>query len=194
MNIIKTKAKATSSELVRNHTYIRLDQISNPAWYVIHTMANHEILVEKLLSKKNFEIFMPRISVLSKRKDRKKVIDVPLFRSYCFINTSLCPKDYYEIVKTAGVARILGINGHFNPVPHEIIESIRGTIESGRLYYAYDNLPVGTRVRVCEGPLEGVIGVIVRRHEKKRRLVVSVDLMNVGVAVELENEAVEPYH
>jgi hypothetical protein len=42
-------------------------------------MANHEFLVENILLKKNFEIFMPRISISSRRKDRKKIIDVPLF-------------------------------------------------------------------------------------------------------------------
>jgi transcriptional antiterminator NusG len=193
MDFRKHKLNVMSSELINNLVYIHLDQLSNPEWYVIHTMANHEFLVEKLLLKKNFEIFLPCISIPSKRKDRKKIIDVPLFRSYCFINTSLWPKDYYEIVRTPGVARILGVKDRFIPVPKETIESIRVAIESGRYYNSYNCLPLGTRVRVCEGPLEGAIGIILKKRDKKRRLLISVELMNTAVAVELENESVEPY-
>jgi transcription antitermination factor NusG len=193
MNYRNEQVKIESSRLISNPIYIQLDQVSNPAWYVIHTMPNHEFLAEKLLLKKSYDIFMPRLSIPSRRKDRKKIIEVPLFRSYCFINTNLCPKDYCEIVKTPGVARILGIKGRFFPIPQETIESIKVTLGSGRPYSSYDSLPVGARVRVCEGPLEGVIGVISRKREKNRRLVISVNLMNIAVAVELENEAVEAY-
>ena len=44
-----------------------------------------------------------------------------------------------------------------------------------------------------EGPLAGTIGIILRRQEKRRHLVVAVELFQRSVAVELEDEAVEPY-
>ena len=43
-----------------------------------------------------------------------------------------------------------------------------------------------------EGPLAGTIGIILRRREKRQRLVVAVELFQRSVAVELEDEAVEP--
>jgi transcription antitermination factor NusG len=45
----------------------------------------------------------------------------------------------------------------------------------------------------AEGPLSGTIGIIQRRCEKKRHLVVAVELFQRSVAVEMEDEAVEPY-
>lgn len=48
-------------------------------------------------------------------------------------------------------------------------------------------------MRTLEGPLAGVIGIILKRREKKRRLVVAVELFQRSVAVELEDEAVAPY-
>lgn len=176
-----------------NTCQIDLDQISTPSWYVIHALPNREFVVEKRLLSKGLEIFLPRITVHSRRKDRKKFLEVPLFRSYLFVHTSLWPRDFYEIINTPGVFRILGLNGLFIPVPTEIIESLRITTESGRSYYPCDNLPLGARIRISEGPLEGAIGVILRRLKKKRRLIISLDLMNIRVAVELANEAIEPY-
>ena len=42
-----------------------------------------------------------------------------------------------------------------------------------------------------EGPLAGTMGVIVRSLDKRRRLVVAVELFQRSVAVELEEEVVE---
>jgi len=41
--------------------------------------------------------------------------------------------------------------------------------------------------------LSGTIGIILRRREKKRHLVVEVEMFRRSVAVELEDEAVELY-
>jgi transcription antitermination factor NusG len=52
-------------------------------------------------------------------------------------------------------------------------------------------LKTGSLVRVLEGPLAGVVGVILGRKEKKSRLIVSEELFQRSVAVELDSEAVE---
>lgn len=178
----------------RNSTFqVEINQISTPAWYVIHSLPNHEFVAEKILLKKELTVFLPRIQALSRRKDRKKIIEMPLFRGYLFIHTALWPKEFYDIMNTQGVYRILGVKGRFIPVPPEIIESIKIMLNSGRSFFPCDKLAVGARVRIAEGPLEGAVGVILRRRKKNRRLVVSVEFMNLAVAVELANEAVEPY-
>jgi hypothetical protein len=53
----------------------------------------------------------------------------------------------------------------------------------------------GSRKKLRNIPLPpGYLFVqILRTGEKKRRLVISADLMNVAVAVQLANDAVEPY-
>jgi transcription antitermination factor NusG len=49
-------------------------------------------------------------------------------------------------------------------------------------------------VRILDGPLAGIVGIILERLEKKRKLVVSVELFHRAVAVQIEEDAVEPYH
>ena len=51
----------------------------------------------------------------------------------------------------------------------------------------------GMQVRISEGPLTGTVGIILRRRGRKRRLVVAVELFQRSLAVELEEEAVEPW-
>jgi len=163
------------------------------AWYVIHAHSRHEGKVALALQRKEFEIFLPRITVRSRRQDRRLFLQVPLFPSYLFINTVLEAVVYHEIIKLPGVVRLLGVNGRPSPVSPEKVESIRAIVESGRPYYPWEYLGEGKQVRILHGPLAGTIGMILRRREKKRRLLVAVELFQRSVAVELEDEAVEAY-
>jgi transcriptional antiterminator NusG len=167
--------------------------VEGPAWYVVHARSRHEAKVEFALRQKEFKIFLPRISVRSRRQDRRRFLKVPLFPSYLFVYTVLEPFAFYEIIKLPGVVRLLGMNGRPGQVPPEQVESIRAIVESDRPYYPWVYLSQGKLVRILEGPLAGTIGMILRWREKQRRLIVAVELFQRSVAVELEDEAIEPY-
>ena len=171
----------------------RYPSVTELAWYVIHARSKHEAKVEAALQQKGLEIFLPRISVRSRRQDRRVFLNVPLFPGYLFVHSVLDSFAYHEIITLPGVVRLLGINGHSRPVPAAQVESIKAIVESDRPYYPWVYLGQGKPVRILEGPLAGTTGIILRRQEKKRRLVVEVELFQRSVAVELEDEAVEPY-
>lgn len=166
----------------------------HPAWYVIYTNSRHEIQVEARLKKIGLEIFLPIINVLSRRRDRKQMIDVPLFPGYLFVHTSLEEQAYCEIIRQPGVVRILGYAGRQTPVPTEVVESIQKILASSRPYDPLAHFKVGQQVRILDGPLAGTIGVLHKVRGKKRRLVVGVELFQRSVAVELDDEAVERWN
>ena len=56
----------------------------------------------------------------------------------------------------------------------------------------YPYLREGQRVRITEGPLAGVEGILVRNRPKQGLLVLSVELLQRSVAVEIECDAVDP--
>lgn len=47
-------------------------------WYVIHTSSRHEVKVEVGLTMKGLEVFLPRVMVRSRRRDRLRMLEVPL--------------------------------------------------------------------------------------------------------------------
>jgi transcriptional antiterminator NusG len=165
--------------------------IAEPAWYVVHTRSRHESKVELALMQKGIEIFLPRIIVPSRRRDRKLLINLPLFPGYLFVHADLVTSVYHKIIKQPGVVRLLWRNGNPSPVSNEKIESIKIIVESDRPYYPWGYLDSGKRVRIIDGPLSGAVGIIERRRDKKRRLVVAVELFQRSVAVELDEETVE---
>lgn len=163
------------------------------AWYVIQTRCRHEDKVALRLRRHDLEVFLPRHTVPSRRRDRRVLLEAPLFPGYLFIHTDWQINDYREIIQLFGVVRILGTNGSYAPVPEETVASIRTAAASGRPCQPWPFLEQGRRVRIVDGPLTGVTGTVVAPRQKKRKLVVSVELFRRAMAVELRDDAVEPW-
>jgi len=166
-------------------------QTSNqPSWYAVYTKSRHEAKVEMALQRKGLEVFLPRITIASRRRDRQLFLQLPLFPGYIFVLTLLTVQKYQEILKAPGVVQLLG-NGSPLPVPEETVDSVKAIVESVHPFYTWPYLKPGSLVQVIEGPLAGVVGTLIARKDKQRRLVVSVELFQRAVAVELSGEAVE---
>lgn len=162
-------------------------------WYAIRTKSRHEQKVKSQLENKSFKVFLPMMEGWSKRKDRKKKILKPLFPGYLFIDFELIKSRWLEILKVPGVANILGYTNEPFPVPEEQIASLQAIIKSDLTVNYYTYLKKGDQVKVVSGPLEGAVGILLDVQEKKKRLVVSVDMLNRAVAVEVEGDVVEKY-
>jgi transcriptional antiterminator NusG len=181
--------------LIETHSIIKSEIIPlegfTAAWYAIYVQCRHEARVESALQHKGVEVFLPRVTTLSRRRDRRLLINVPLFPGYLFVRTDLDSYGYREILKAPGMVRLLGLKGSPTPVPAETIDSVKAIVDSDQPFYPWPYLKTGSLVRVLDGPLAGVVGVILGRKEKKRRLIVSVELFQRSVGVELDSEAVE---
>ncbi|MFQ6672904.1 MAG: UpxY family transcription antiterminator, partial [Candidatus Tectimicrobiota bacterium] len=153
---------------------------SNPAlrWYALRTKSRHEQKVTDRLVSKDFHVFLPLIEVWSRRKDRKKLINRPMFPGYLFVECELTKDAWIEIVKTPGVANLLGYAGKPVPVPEEQVSSIQKVVDSGVHVRYHQYLNAGDRVQVVDGPLKGAEGIMMGANEKRQRLVISVDLLN----------------
>ena len=99
------------------------DKLSD-AWYVLHTKSRFENVVHEGLLKKNLDVFLPKIKVQSRRRDRRLMIQVPLFPGYLFVRTDLRPERHLEIVKTVGAVRLIGTKDGPVPVPDETVASL----------------------------------------------------------------------
>ena len=96
-------------------------QISKLKWYAVHTRSRHEQTVYDRLMCKSIHTFLPKIETWSKRKDREKRIQVPMFRGYVFIQANLENRLWLSVLQTPGVARIISSNGEPVPIPEKIL-------------------------------------------------------------------------
>ena len=164
--------------------------ILKPSWYVLHTKSRFENVVHDGLYKKSVEVFLPKIRVPSKRRDRKLMIHVPLFPGYVFVRTDLDPYHHLEIVKTVGAVRLIGSKEGPIPVSDQTIDSLRIMISTEQPVHTGFQLKRGDRVQVVAGPFIGVTGTFVH-YRGKGRVVVNIDALGQYAAVEVNEADIE---
>lgn len=167
---------------------------ANPSprsWYVLHTRSRFENVVNDGLAKKAVEVFLPKMRVRSKRRDRRLLIDVPLFPGYVFVRTSLDPREQLDIVKTVGVVRFIGNSQGPLAVPDPTIDSLRIMVASESPLMTGQRLRRGDRVIVVTGPLAGVTGTFVR-YKNQDRVIVNIEALGQYAAADVRAEDVEP--
>jgi transcription antitermination factor NusG len=179
--------KGVANLTVAEHT--TSGSIDQSAWWAVYTRHQHEKTLAEMLSLKGFEVFLPLYESTRRWKDRKKVIELPLFPCYLFIRG--CIDHKLKVLTTPGVHMILHRGQQIAAIPDEEIESIQRAIGTRCLVEPHPFLKCGMRVRVVRGSLEGLQGILVRK-KNLFRLVLSVDMLMQSVSVEVETSDVEP--
>jgi transcription antitermination factor NusG len=163
------------------------------SWFALWTHSHCEQLVHDQLVAKGFRVFLPTMRSWSRRAGKQRLIPVPMFQSYLFINHAVDKGSYVEILKTRGLVRILGARwDELLPVADAEIDALVRIQDAGVPVLPHTYLRDGQRVRINEGPLAGVEGVLVRSRPNRGVLVLSVDLLRQSVAVEVDCTAVMP--
>jgi len=160
-------------------------------WYAIHTRSHFEQKVFDGISGKSVEVFLPKIQVMSRRKDRRKKIMIPLLPGYVFVRFEMDPEVYWEIIKTVGVVRMIGFMGKPVSAKDEEINALMILNGTDRTVHNQSFMKAGDRVMIMEGPLKGLVGFYLRHKGQSEKVVVSVELLQRSLAVEIEDWALE---
>jgi transcription antitermination factor NusG len=162
-----------------------LDSVLAPKWYALYTRSRFEKKMLRELTDRKIEVFLPMREVLSRWKDRKKRIWIPLFPGYIFVNQVDTPENRYRILNIQGAVRFVGFEGHANPIPEEQILSVRRFLEASIAIDPYPYVQVGGRVEVIAGPLKGIRGILAEKRGRFR-FVIQVDLIRQAISVEID--------
>ena len=163
-------------------------RFTQTSWYALQTRSRHEKLVVDLLSKKNFETFLPIRKVKRKWSDRIKQIEEPLFKGYLFVHGSLLRR--MEILQTQGVVRFVGFGKIPSTVPEKDLSAIRRFMAEEISIDPFPYLHEGQRVVVRTGPFQGVEGFLVVK-KNTYRLVISLDSITQSASIEIDSACVE---
>ena len=163
----------------------------NLQWYAIHTRSHFELKVCDGLRGKSIEVFLPRVQVMSRRKDRRKKILIPLLPGYIFVRSDMDPEHYWDVIKTVGVVRMVGFEGRPVPANEDEINALMILDGTDRTVHNRAYMKRGDRVMIMEGPLKGLVGLYLRHRGQSEKGVVSVELLKRSLAVEIEDWALE---
>ena len=159
-----------------------------PDWYALYTRHQHEKNVARSLSGKGFEVFLPLYTAVHRWKDRDKQLSLPLFPCYIFLRN---PSERWQsIVATPGVYSLVGFAKRPATISSDEIDAVKRVVGSCLRLEPHPFLQCGDRVRLTAGPLEGLEGLLVRK-KSTWKLVVSVEMLQRSVAVEVDATMVE---
>jgi transcription termination/antitermination protein NusG len=162
------------------------------SWYALHVRSNQEKRARDYLQSRDVEVFLPLYRVQSRRRDRRMVVEKPLFTGYLFVHSDLKRSEKIELLRAPGSVGLVGFDDGPRPVPDSELDSIRILVGSGRVPEPFPFLKEGKRVRVTGGALDGLEGYVVHAADGKRRVVVSIEILGRSVAALLEREELEP--
>lgn len=158
-----------------------------PQWYAIWTKSHSEQLVADQLAAKGLDIFLPKISIWSRRGGVRHAIRTPMFSGYLFLHANVDKHVYLDVIKARGVVRMLGERwDSLCPIGDGEIDALQQLVSSGLAVTPHCYLHEGQRVRVTAGPLRGVDGILLENRSHKGILVLSVELLRRSVAVQID--------
>jgi transcription termination/antitermination protein NusG len=160
-------------------------------WFAVYCQVNHETKVQKVLENKGVACFLPMLETWSKRLDRRKRIEIPMFKGYLFVHVVLDAYSHLNVVKTPGALCFVRDSTGPLSVPNYQIQGLQIMLSAAQPLTIHSYLKEGERVRVTRGPLAGCTGILDRVNARRGRLIVNVDIFGKSVSVQLDIEDVE---
>ena len=160
---------------------------TTPHWYAFVTRPRHEKRVKSHLDGKGVNSYLPLQQTQSHWKDRKKLVEMPLFSCYIFAHLPFTKR--YDVLTVPSVVRIVSFEQQPTPVRDEEIESIRRVLEINPYFEVSEDLIIGEKVEIVAGPLKGVIGDLVRFHGQER-VAVNIDAISKSLILDVDRRLV----
>lgn len=159
-------------------------------WFAISSRSRHERIIATALANTGVTTFLPCVREMRSWSDRRKLIDVPLFPGYVFVQIKNSAEARLHVLKTSGVVQFVGSRRGAVPIQNKEIADIRAVLGKKISCSPYPFLRLGQHVRIRGGSLDGVEGILVGR-DSACKLVISIELIHRSLAVSVYNFDVE---
>lgn len=177
-------------------------------WYTLQTFSNNEAKVKRNIERSMQQddsireaieqVLMPERTVKETRNRKEKQTKQKLYPSYLFIRARLGNADgeldEYVWSFLRQLDGVMGLIGGDNPVPlkdAEIRSILDQIVENENKVLPKITFAVGERVKITDGPMMNLSGVVDSADVNHGKLQVSVDIFGRPTPVELEFWQVE---
>jgi transcription antitermination factor NusG len=159
-------------------------------WMVLYTRSRWEKKVDQLLKEQNFNSFCPLVKTSKQWVDRHKIVEVPLFRSYLFVQAGHWEQS--RIMQTSGIVNFISSGGKPATIKDAEIERIKLIVKQYADIEAIslENINVGDMVKVINGPLLNHKGEIAQIQG--RSVVMVIDNINCALTVKINQRELSP--
>jgi transcription antitermination factor NusG len=156
-------------------------------WLLLRTKPKQERVVVDCLQGRGFEAYYPRV-LEPRRHARAPHGPVPLFPAYVFAHCVL-REDFQQVQFCPGAAGVVRFGDEFAAVEDDMVATLkeregdRGFLEVKEVRQAPQR---GSKVRVVEGALEGLEGIVTRYLPARDRVRLLLTMVSGVRSVEVE--------
>jgi transcriptional antiterminator RfaH len=146
-------------------------------WYAVKTQPRREFQVDAVLSRRDVEVFLPRIQTRRDRRPSHESIE-PLFAGYLFARLDVASSKWLAARSAPGVAYFLGCEGVPSPLPDDLVEGIRARVEARERQPRQPQFNRGDRLTITDGPLYGLEVIFESRLSASGRVRAFLQVLN----------------
>ena len=162
--------------------------IPEKCWFALYTKSRHELKVADQLRRKSIDHYLPLRKVQKQWSDRKKWVEVPLFRCYIFIRTD--DLERRSALQSVGAVRIISFGGEPARVQDAEIDRIRRILAEDPVAESWTVPEPGAEVEIIRGPLTGIRGRL-EEVQNEKRLVVTVESIRQALRFNIDGADVK---
>jgi transcription antitermination factor NusG len=156
----------------------------------VRTRSRHEKVAARELEAQGIPVFLPLTTSIRQWSDRRTKVEMPLFPGYAFVRVDYLSGERVRVLQATGVVSFVGPKPSDSSIPDEQIESIRTILIRKVPIEDHPFLTVGQRIRVKNGSLSGVEGILLA-VKGSQTLVISVEPIQRSVCIRLEDYEIE---
>ncbi|MFL5752508.1 MAG: UpxY family transcription antiterminator [Bacteroidia bacterium] len=164
----------------------------NKKWHALYVSSRSEKKVMEILLDKGIEAYVPLVRSMRQWSDRKKMVSLPLFNGYVFVN--VLPEEKEKVVQSKGVVSFVRSEGKVAVIKEHEIERLKQLV---RLGYQLEvtgikkNYKEGDKVKINSGALKGIEGFVLESREG-RFIEILLESIGQSIKVKLPEEILLP--
>lgn len=143
-------------------------------WFAVVSKPRQEKIAFEHLQRQGFECFLPMAENPYQRRSKKdrKIIE-PLFPRYLFLKAIAELQNLASVRSTKGVASMVRFGTELAVIPDYIVDGIKQRIatDTGLIRIKPVEIKPGDKVRVFDGPLTGLNGIVQERNSELRTII-----------------------
>ncbi len=154
-------------------------------WFALYTKPRHEFKAAEQINAEGISYYLPTFTRLKKWSDRKKKVTEPVLRGYIFIYAD--EKERLISIEQQSVVRCISERGMPAKIPEWQMENLMRFLKTSSEIIVLNVIPAGSKVRIKDGPFQGIIGTVLE-EKKGKYLAVSLKILNRAVVTLLPEE------
>jgi transcriptional antiterminator NusG len=173
-----------------------MNRFDRGKWYALFVLTGKEEKVKEKLEYRfrdsQLKFVVPRRKLLERKAGKWEEKVRTVFPGYILVNGTIGAEEYYSLLGTPGLLRVLKNNYEPLEIPEQDIEVIKMLICNGEIIERSGILIESGKVIVTDGPLLGLEGLIYSIDKRKGRAKIKLNFAGEPRLVDLSISLIQP--